>query len=265
METKIFKDSRLKSVQWKDLLILTPGEIFYELTLSLPWLIASLFFAHRNMLVPALFCSFLFFLTGLRQVHNAYHYALGISSENTDRFVWLLSVLMLASMHAVKYNHLQHHKNCLGEGDIEGMSARMVWWKVILFGPLFPFLLHANALVHAEWKIKRWIFIELTSILILTLVVFAWTDIYIFKYHFLVMLIGEAMTAFFAVWTVHHHTEHHELPGRTIRGKFKSFMSYNMFYHAEHHMFPKVPTCHLPQLAERLDKSFPEVKKAHVF
>jgi fatty acid desaturase len=265
METKIFKDSRLKSIQWKDLLVLTPREIFYELTLSLPWLIASLFFAYFKLLVPALFCSFLFFLTGLRQVHNAYHYALGISNENTDRFIWVLSVLMLSSMHAVKYNHLQHHKHCLEDADIEGMSARMVWWKVLLFGPVFPFLLHVNAIKNSEWKIKKWIIVELISIGLITLVVFARTDIYILKYHFLVMLVGEAMTAFFAVWTVHHHTDDQELPGRTIRGKFKSLISYNMFYHAEHHMFPKVPTCHLPQLAERLDKTFPEVNKAHVF
>ena len=33
-----------------------------------------------------------------------------------------------------------------------------------------------------------------------------------------------------------------------------------MFYHTEHHLFPKVPTCHLPELAERIDKVMPEIK-----
>ena len=32
-----------------------------------------------------------------------------------------------------------------------------------------------------------------------------------------------------------------------------------MFYHLEHHLFPNVPTCHLPQLASRLDHLAPDL------
>ncbi|MBK8345469.1 MAG: fatty acid desaturase [Bacteroidetes bacterium] len=37
-----------------------------------------------------------------------------------------------------------------------------------------------------------------------------------------------------------------------------------MFYHTEHHLFPKVPTCHLPQLAARIDEVIPEIKNKTV-
>ena len=51
-------------------------------------------------------------LTGLRQVHNAFHYALGLSQRATEWLMVLLSIAMPGSMHAVKFNHLQHHKFC---------------------------------------------------------------------------------------------------------------------------------------------------------
>ena len=35
--------------------------------------------------------------------------------------------------------------------------------------------------------------------------------------------------------------------------------------HVEHHLFPTVPTCHLPKLAERLDEVAPELKTKLVF
>jgi fatty acid desaturase len=36
-------------------------------------------------------------------------------------------------------------------------------------------------------------------------------------------------------------------------------------YHLEHHLFPSVPTCRLPQLAERLDRAVPGLEKQRVF
>ena len=77
-------DSRLNSVQWRDLVPLRRNEIAHELAISLPWLAASLAAAQHEIYVVALGCSFMFFLTGLRQVHNAYHYALGISRAATE-------------------------------------------------------------------------------------------------------------------------------------------------------------------------------------
>jgi fatty acid desaturase len=66
------------------------------------------------------------------------------------------------------------------------------------------------------------------------------------------------------VWTVHHDCEPESVYSRTVRGRWKSILFYNMFYHTEHHLFPKVPTCHLPDLAKRIDDVIPEIKTKSV-
>jgi fatty acid desaturase len=73
------------------------------------------------------------------------------------------------------------------------------------------------------------------------------------------MLVGESMTGFFAVWTVHHGCEPDGLHSRTQRGRWINSLFYNMFFHAEHHLFPQVPTCHLSRLAQRLDAAAPDL------
>ncbi len=259
----LHKDKRLQKVEWKDLLPLSRKEIAQEIFLSLPWLISSCVFAYFQLYVPALFCSFFFFLTGLRQSHNAQHNTLGISRRATEWFLFFLSTTMLASMHAVKYNHLQHHKHTLTEKDMEAMSARMQWWKAVASGPYFIILIHTHAMRFANKYIKLWILLEI--VIITAIIVFTWLVIRIdwLTYHVTVMVIGECFTSFFAVWTVHHDCDD-AVYSRTVRGGWRTKIFYNMFYHTEHHLFPKVPTCHLPQLAERIDAVIPEIKNKTV-
>ena len=85
------------------------------------------------------------------------------------------------------------------------------------------------------------------------------------EYHVLAMTAGQCLTAFFAVWTVHHDVDDAPFPARTIRDCLKSHISYAMFYHVEHHLFPAVPTCHLAMLAARLDSVAPELALLRVF
>lgn len=78
-------DPRIRAVQWRDLTRLSRGEVFLELVMPLPWLASSLWLAwtHHFLFAPA--ASFMFFLTGLRLTHNAYHYALGIPRRDAMR------------------------------------------------------------------------------------------------------------------------------------------------------------------------------------
>src|ERR1700741_2114250 len=119
------RDPRLASVAWRDPLPLSRADVVGGLLLSLPWLLASLLLAQARWYPLALLASFMFFLTGLRQVHNAYHYALGLPRAATEWVMAALSVLMLGSMHAVQVNHLRHHRHCLEADDVEAMSARL--------------------------------------------------------------------------------------------------------------------------------------------
>ena len=264
MQPEILRDTRVRSVEWKDLTCLSSGEIVKELALSLPWLVVSLWLAHVGWYLFALPASFMFFLVGLRQVHNAYHYALGLGRRGSDWVMFALSVLMLGSMHAVQINHLEHHLHCLTEEDVEGASARMPAWKALMAGPLFPIRLHLNAWKKARGATFRWIVAELVISVGLVTAACA-IPIPWFRYHVLAMGVGQCLTSFFAVWTVHHDCDQSGPFARTLRGLLKNGATYNMFFHVEHHLFPAVPTCHLPQLAARLDEAAPELTRLRVF
>lgn len=256
---------RLRDVEWRDLLPLGRLEILHELAISLPWLIGSWVAASHGQYLVALGCSFMFFLTGLRQVHNAYHYALGISRTLTEWIMFGLSILMLGSMHAVQINHLRHHRHCMEEEDIEAMSARMPGWRALLIGPLFPLRLHRKAIEVGSARQRLWIGAELAANAAWVGLVFGVLEFGWLKYHVTAMAAGQCLTAFFAVWTVHHDCEPGTLQARTIRGRFKALVTYNMFFHVEHHLFPAVPTCRLAVLARRLDAVAPELAAERVF
>lgn len=61
-------------------------------------------------------------------------------------------------------------------------------------------------------------------------VTFAVPALHALRWHVGAMAAGECLAGFFAVWTVHHGGD-------------------------EHHLFPMVPTCHMPTLAHRIDQA----------
>ncbi len=250
----------MQNVEWRDLVALTPMEKASELSLSLPWLIGSFWFYGKGWLGLGLACSFFFFLTGLRQSHNAQHYSLGLPRIAQDAVLFVLSVLMLGSMHAVQTTHLHHHRHCLEEEDGEGATARLPWWRAMLVGPLFYIRLHVSAWRLAVAAKRRWILAELFAVVGVVALAVCRTEAEALRWHTMAMLTGECMTGFFAVWTVHHGCDAHE-PGRTQRGGLLNFISYSMFLHAEHHLYPAVPTAHLGQLARRIDAAMPDRKQ----
>jgi fatty acid desaturase len=253
---RMTKPDTLQSVEWRDLVTLTAAEKTWELTLSLPWLLASIWCYGQGWWAAGLACSFYFFLTGLRQSHNAQHYALGLPRIVQDVVLFVLSALMLASMHAVQTTHLHHHRHCLDDDDGEGSAARLNWWRALLLGPLFFLRLHVSAWRLAAAPKRRWIAMEVCAVVSLVAAGLFDTMPLAFRWHAAAMLTGECFTAFFAVWTVHHGCDAHE-PGRTQNGRWLNLVSYSMFLHAEHHLFPAVPTPHLKQLARRIEAAAP--------
>ncbi len=250
-------------VPWRDLVQLTWREKACELSLSLPWLLASWACYQRGWWPLGLLAAFFFFLTGLRQSHNAQHYAMGLPRPVQDGVLCALSLLMLGSMHAVQVTHLHHHRHCLDDEDIEAGHANQRWWRVLVTGPLFPLRLHTAALRMATRDKRWWILAELLLIIAAVVAACLPAAPAFLRWHVLAMACGECFTGFFAVWTVHHGCDQHTV-ARTQRGWLKNFVSYSMFYHLEHHLFPAVPTGHLPELARRLDAATPGMKKSMV-
>src|SRR4051812_24203612 len=121
----ITADARVRAIPWRDLLKTTKLERLWELTLPLPWLVGSFWCYQSGHWAWGGLCSFYFFLTGLRQSHGAQHYTLGIPRRLQDGVLFVLSLLMLGSMHAIQVSHLHHHRHCLDEEDAEGSTARL--------------------------------------------------------------------------------------------------------------------------------------------
>ena len=263
-ESRLLLDPRIRAIEWKDLARLSPLESMCELVLSLPWLVLSLWLASLGLWPLALGASFLFFLTGLRQAHDAQHYNLGLSRRAHELVLFGLSILMLGSMHAVQYNHLRHHRHCMGDDDVEARSARMRWWQALAWGPVFPILLHRSALCGGTARQRVWIATELAANVLVIAAVILW-PLGAVRYHVLAMLAGHCLTAFFAVWTVHHDVDPERELARTLRNPLKSAIAFDMFFHVEHHLFPKVPTRHLPELARRLERIAPELGRKQVY
>jgi fatty acid desaturase len=248
---------KVRGVEWRDLTALRPWEVLSEPLLPLPWLAASLLAADRGWRPAAVACSFMLFLTGLRVVHNAYHYALGLPRWATEWVMFAMSLVMQCSMHAVKVNHLRHHRYCMSGEDVEAMSVRLSGWGAILIGPWFPVRLHIKAMQVGTPAERRWILAELAANAAWIALVFGVLQVPLLRYHVIAMCIGECLTAFFAVWTVHHGCEDGAPIARSLRSTWMSRLAYGMFYHLEHHLFPRVPTCHLETLARRLDQAAP--------
>jgi fatty acid desaturase len=253
----------IRRVIWKDLIHLSPKEIWIENSLTLPWLLGSWVLAYYEYYLLAMPFSAFFYLTALRQVHNGFHYSLGIGKRLTWWNLYINSLLMMASAHAIKFNHLRHHQFCLKEEDYEGKSAKMTWWGAILYGPKHFYLIHQVALKHGGKPYQKWVLLEVFSILVFSAIIL-FVDIQFLIYHFAAMMAGEMLSAFFAVWAVHHDCDE-ETIARTQRKGWKNFLTYNMFYHLEHHLFPAVPTIKLPELAKRIDAVLPELEKKNTF
>jgi fatty acid desaturase len=260
----LLRDPRVRAVAWRDLVTLRPEERLRELLLPLIWLLLGLLAARSGLYALALLGSFYFFLTGLRLVHDTFHRNLGLPGWVNEAVLAGLSVLMLGSMHAVRLTHLEHHRDCLGPEDAEGATARRSAASALFCGVLFPFQLHRQALRRATRRQRRWIVGELVLNGIWIAAVLG-SGSRVLRCHVLAMAVGQSLTGFFAVWTVHHDCDRWHQLARTLRHRLKSAMVFGMFYHLEHHLYPRVPTCHLPRLAERLDQAAPELCRLEVF
>ena len=133
-----YKPSKMKqtigSVEWQDLRHLSRRQITYNVILPYPLLLLSWWFASQSWYVLACGASYLFFAAAFRQAHDGYHRSLGTSKRATTVLLLLLSVLLLTSLHSIRATHMEHHRDPLGDSDMEGSLAKLSWWQAMLGG-----------------------------------------------------------------------------------------------------------------------------------
>ena len=246
----------LASVEWQDLRQLSLSETVYNIFLSLPFLLLSWWSAWQGWWLLALVATFFFFTAALRQAHDCYHRTLGVSKVATELMLFMLSITMLCSTHAIRHTHLNHHRDPLGESDVEGNWASLPWYQAILGGGLFSIMIQWFGLTHGSRRNR--ILVALDMLLIFAVIATAFITMHpVLMYHVLVMILANIMVGFFAVWSVHHGCDD-VVYARSERHPLINLLTFNLLYHIEHHLFPAVPTNHLPTLAKRLDVAAPQ-------
>lgn len=260
----LHKDPLVRSVEWRDLLTLSNRQKVFEFVLPTAWLVVAIAAFEYRWIAVAAVASFFFFLTALRLAHGAQHYSLGVGKRWQDIAMFALGVPMLASLHALQATHMLHHRRCLTDEDVEASTARLDWLRAILHGPLFIVRLHLAGYRLASAKKRRWIAAELGANAICVAAI-AWRGSEGLRWFAAAMIVGECLTGFFAVWTVHHDCDASLDVARTQRGRWKNWLSHSMFFHLEHHLFPAVPTARLPELAARLDAATDRIARKQVF
>ena len=246
----------LASVEWQDLRQLSLGETVYNIFLSLPFLLLSWWSAWQGWWLLALVATFFFFTAALRQAHDCYHRTLGVGKLATELMLFFLSITMLCSTHAIRHTHLNHHRDPLGDSDVEGNWARLPWYQAILGGGLFSIMIQWFGLTHGSRRNR--ILVAFDMLLIFAVIAAAFITTHpVLIYHVLVMILANTMVGFFAVWSVHHGCDD-VVYARSERHPLINLLTFNLLYHIEHHLFPAVPTNHLPVLAKRLDATAPQ-------
>lgn len=261
-------------ITWQDLSHLTRGQIAYNVILPYPFLLLSWWFASQSWYVLACGASYLFFGAAFRQAHDGYHHSLGTSKRTTTALLLLLSVLLLTSLHSIRATHMEHHRNPLGDSDMEGSLAKLSWWQALLGGVTYRLDIYRQGLRLSSSRNQRIIWLEfglIASVVIVTLALMGLTLFHfsaftmpaqVLMYHLLIMMLANASVGIIAVWGVHHDCD--ETIARTERNPLVNLLTFNLLYHVEHHLFPAVPSNHLPELAKRLDKAAPHLTKDHV-
>ncbi|MFB2539516.1 MULTISPECIES: fatty acid desaturase family protein [unclassified Acinetobacter] len=204
-----------------------------------------------------------FFASAFRQGHDIYHRSLGIKGKSTTFLLYILSALTFTSLHAIGQSHLEHHRHTLGENDEEGHLSRKQWWQALLGGVLFRYRIYKHGWNLADRTAKKQIIID--SVLVLAMSALAMiTQLQILIYQFCIMFLANALVGIVGVWGMHHDCDGHDVIARTERNPLVNALTFNLLYHAEHHLFPAVPSNHLPELAKRLDAQAPEMTELAV-
>ena len=206
------------------------------------------------------FLVFLIFVAVVTVTHDVVHGSLGLSRRQTDWALFALGAILLESGHAYRVTHLRHHAIFPGSDDPEGDPARMSFWRVILDGPLFLPRLWCWAYARKKGNAteRLWLTAEAAwPALMLCIALIAWPRTAAVLTYLILILIGSWTYPLLTVHLPHRHyggtplTQTHTLRGRIIPALFLE-----LTYHLEHHLYPQVPSHHLPELSRRLEPFF---------
>jgi len=200
---------------------------------------------------------FLIFVAVVTVTHDVVHGALGLSRRQTEYALFAMGAVLLESGHAYRATHLRHHSVFPGPDDPEGDPARQSLPVAVLWAPLFLPRLWCWAYARSKpgGSQRRWLAVEAAWALAVPAVgLWLLPRTPAVLVYATLAIVGSWVYPLLTVHLPHRHygatplTQTHTLRGRIIPALFLE-----LTYHLEHHLYPEVPSHHLPELSRRLD------------
>ena len=197
---------------------------------------------------------FLVFIAIVTSAHDVVHNGLGLDRRSTDRWLFILGAVLLASGHSYRLTHLQHHRVFPAPDDPEGEPARMTLWRAVLHGPLFLPLLWLWSWRRAPRE-RGWLLAEAGWALAVVVAGIALWPLTRAVALYAALVYSGAWV--FPLLTVHlPHRNYGDTPlsqTHTLRGRLIPTLFLELTYHLEHHLYPQVPSHNLARLSQRLE------------
>jgi beta-carotene hydroxylase len=201
--------------------------------------------------VWALVPLFLVFTTVISLMHDAVHGSLGLRRRGTDTTLFLAGALLMVSGHAYRATHINHHRVFPGPDDPEGVAATLSIGRALLVGPLHVGRIWLWAFRHSR-RGRAWLVAE-ALVPPIALATGALVCAPLVAYTVLA-LVGGWLYPLLTVRLPHAHPGDEPVTqARTLRGRIVPPLLLEQTYHLEHHLYPRVPSHKLPELARRLE------------
>ena len=195
------------------------------------------------------------FVAVVTATHDVVHRTLGLTNGQTDVWLFFLGLVLLESGHAYRMTHRQHHRLFPSPEDPEGYPANLSLVGAVLYGPVFLVRLWCWSFARADRWTRRWLVAEACApfIAVGAGIVYWSTTPYVLAYA-VMAIVGSWVYPLLTVYLPHHdYGEDPLTQTRTVRGRIIPAIFLELTYHLEHHLYPQVPSHHLPELARRLD------------
>lgn len=215
---------------------------------ALVGVVAAVAAGHPWWGLPAVF---LVFTTVISLMHDTVHGSLGLRRRATDVTLFLAGAVLMVSGHAYRATHINHHRVFPGPDDPEGAAATLSIGRALVVGPLHVPRIWWWAFTHTR-RGRGWLLAE-ASVPFVALAVGATACRPLLAYTVLA-LVGGWLYPLLTVRLPHAHPgEEAVTQARTLRGRVVPPLLLEQTYHLEHHLYPRVPSYKLPELARRLD------------
>ena len=204
---------------------------------------------------------FLVFVAVVTVTHDVVHRTLGLSDRATDLALFATGLVLLESGHAYRATHTRHHLMFPHPDDPEGHPADLSLLGAVCYGPVF--LVRLWWWSYRQGRDRGWLLAEAAApVAVVVGGSLAWPYTPGVLIYALMAIVGSWVYPLLTVYLPHHGYGDTPLTQtRTLRGRLVPAVFLELTYHLEHHLYPQVPSHHLPELARRLD---PYLRANHV-